>query len=125
MEVEKEQVGPIHLQALFCFLICFFILYSFQQISHYAGIPNEGGKNANLTPLVARRAPRGRGGGNTGETMQGGWMDEIACHDHDILPLRKACTNGRHDSAFARHSKQKSKVLGAGCSLLPWLDPCF
>ena len=50
-------------------------------------------------------------------------MDEIACHDHDILPLRKACTNGRHDGAFARHSKQKSKVLGAGCSLFPWLDP--
>ena len=31
VEVEKEQVGPIHLQALFCFLICFFILYSFNK----------------------------------------------------------------------------------------------
>ena len=36
-----------------------------------AGIPDEGGKNANLKPLGQRRAPRGRGGGNTGETMQG------------------------------------------------------
>ena len=36
-----------------------------------AGIPDEGGKNANLKPLGQRKAPRGRGGGNTGETMQG------------------------------------------------------
>ena len=39
-----------------------------------AGIPDEGGKNANLKPLGQRRAPRGRGGGNTGETMQGELM---------------------------------------------------
>ena len=30
-----------------------------------------GDKGANLKPLGQRRAPRGRGGGNTGETMQG------------------------------------------------------
>ena len=36
-----------------------------------AGIPDEGGKNANLKPLGQRKPARGRGGGNTGETMQG------------------------------------------------------
>merc|ERR1719336_1897326 len=35
-----------------------------------AGIPDEGGKNANLKPLGTRKPRGGRGGANTGETMQ-------------------------------------------------------
>ena len=44
VEVEKEQVGPIHLQALFCFLICFFILYSFNKYPNMQASQMRGAK---------------------------------------------------------------------------------
>ena len=94
-----------------------------------AGIPDEGGKNANLKPLGQRKAARGRGGGNAGETMQGELIslklkspinrvcpvDKNVCQPlFNCLVLlwvrnikkilhRKAGSNGRHDCTLARH----------------------
>ena len=64
-----------------------------------AGIPDEGGKNANLKPLGARKPRGGRGGANTGETMQGEHRFDIK-FELDFL-RRKVGSNGWYDCTFA------------------------